>query len=155
LIYIMFCLEIIMKLYLYKVTAEPSGKFKIKYLKRFVSLFLIIFIGIHHIFLLRNIAYDQVDDLINHYRIHVQIQPDLSLLEWINMHFNPLSKHLFSGENHAKSPDIQKNFSLCLFKGSHLNLQQVIWLNSKNKILEPTGKYKFLFIREFLIPPKG
>ena len=122
--------------------------------KRAVSLFIVTLILVHHIILLSYPVSEKGSELSMHYQVHIRKNPALSIFEWINMHFNPASNHLFSDTHHPKPQKKQKNISLYYFKGSNFHLQYFSLLNKKRNIFETSGMYKFLFVQEFLIPPK-
>jgi hypothetical protein len=123
-------------------------------LKRAVSLFLATLIWVHHVILLSYPISDKVIELSEHYQLHLQKNPALSIFEWINMHFNPVSKHLFANSEHSKPPETHKNVSLYFFRETLDQSDFFNLLKVKKNILEAAGKYKFLFVQEFLIPPK-
>lgn len=108
----------------------------------------------HHVLLLSIPASEKVPDLIEQFQVHLQRKPTLNIFDWINMHFNPISKHLFSDVNHHKSPEFQQDFSICITGGTIFRFHHIQLLYAKRNIFEGTGKYKFLFMQEFLIPPE-
>jgi hypothetical protein len=95
-----------------------------------------------------------VNELTAHYQHHIQENPALSIFEWINMHFSPVSKHLFSDVNHPKSLTGQKIFSLYTTRVMNIYFHYFDPTSGKKNIFKAVDKYKYLFIKEFLIPPK-
>lgn len=123
-------------------------------MKKIVSLLLVNLLLIHHVILLSYPVSERVNELTAHYQLHVQNNPALSILEWINMHFSPVSKHLFSDVNHPQSQAVEKNFSLYTTRVANIYFHFFETTSAKKNIFEAAGKYKYLFIKEFLIPPK-
>jgi hypothetical protein len=81
--------------------------------------------------------------------------PSTNILEWINMHFNPVSKHLHADSNHQHLFNVQHNISICLPRESIWQFGDFGVKNEKISKFGLPGIYKYLFVQEFLIPPIG
>jgi hypothetical protein len=108
----------------------------------------------HQVILLNNLTNEKIPDVAGHFLDSFQENPSVSILFWINQHFNPFSKHLFADKAHRHQPDSPKNLTLCLHRWMNLLFGDSGSLNKKTSNSGSEGFYRYLFVEELLIPPK-